>query len=98
MDSSDFIECDCKCGYEICLISECLGPESGLYSCKKGHVFCINCAKASAASPAAATKLIKDIENCYDPEGYDSAVDWVKEDLCPICKNKSAPKNTKERD
>jgi RNA polymerase subunit RPABC4/transcription elongation factor Spt4 len=86
MDSSDFLKCDCKCGYEICLISECLGPESGLYSCKKGHVFCKNCADK---------KLIKDIEDCYDHEGYDAAKDWVKKDLCPICKSKSTTKNTK---
>ena len=42
-DSSDYMTCEvCHC-YEICLITEPTGTESGLYSCEEGHVFCKDC-------------------------------------------------------
>lgn len=65
----------CRCGRRINPGIDTLGPECGVYSCKKGHIFCIDCSNK---------KRHNDINSCY-PEGYDHNIDWVITDLCPIC-------------
>jgi len=45
MDSFDFARCEICDVYEICLISQPCGKESGLYSCEEGHHFCLCCLK-----------------------------------------------------
>lgn len=42
-DSSDYLQCQVCHGYEICLVVDCVGIETGLFVCVKGHVFCKEC-------------------------------------------------------
>lgn len=43
MDSSDYCECQVCKMYEICLVTDGFGKESGLYGCQNGHTFCKEC-------------------------------------------------------
>ena len=42
-DSSDYLTCQICGNYEICLITDPPGLESGLFCCSNGHTFCKNC-------------------------------------------------------
>jgi len=76
MDSTDYVECDICKTYEICLITDVFGPESGLFTCGEHH-FCKQC----ITKPH-----LEQILAIYD--GFDEDEDelpWVPKELCPVC-------------
>jgi NTP pyrophosphatase (non-canonical NTP hydrolase) len=71
--NSDFVKCDICNIYEIYLVTDSFGIESGLYCCSKQHHFCENCIDEDLMK-----KIIRYLKGATE-------IRLIPKHLCPIC-------------